>query len=41
MMDDFGYKETTPGKQNMNITIKVLADEAGINYAKIMKKNHK
>ena len=41
MMDDFGYKETTPGKQNMNITVKVLVEEAGINYAKILKRNHK
>lgn len=38
MMDDFGYKEIIPSKQNMNITLKVLADEAGINYGKMMKK---
>ena len=38
MMDDFGYKEISPTKQNMNITLKVLVDEAGINYGKILKK---
>lgn len=30
MMDDFGYKEATQGKQNNNITVKVLVDETGI-----------
>ena len=41
MMDDFGYKEVTPGKQSTNITVKVLADETGLNYSKLLKKNKK
>ena len=41
MMDEFGYKEVSSGKQNMNLTVKYLADEAGINYSKIFKKNQK
>ena len=41
MMDEFGYKEVSSGKQNMNLTVKYLADEAGINYSKILKKNKK
>ena len=41
MMDDFGYKEVTPGKQNTNITVKLLVDETGINNSKNLKKNKK
>lgn len=41
MMDDFGYKETSSIKQNMNITVKNLVDETGINYGKMMKKQQK
>ena len=41
MMDDYGYKESSSGKQNNNITIKVLVDEAGINNAKMLKKSKK
>ena len=41
MMDDFGYKEVSPGKQNNNITVKVLAEETGLNYYKLPKKSKK
>jgi hypothetical protein len=41
MMDDFGYKEIGQSKQNMNITYKILVDEAGINNQKLLKKNQK
>ena len=40
-MDDFGYKEVSPGKQNNNITVKVLAEETGLNYYKLPKKSKK
>jgi len=36
MMDDFGNKEIGQGKRNMNITVKILKEDAGIN--KISKK---
>ena len=41
MMDDFGYKEVSQNKQNMNITVKLLVEEAGINNPKLLKKNQK
>ena len=41
MMDDFGYKEVTPGKQNTNLTVKLLVDEIGISNSKNLKKNKK
>ena len=37
MMDDFGSKEIGQGKKNMNITVKILREETGINN-KVSKK---